>query len=42
MTDFSGGPFFFLENNAERTLVLRRLAINFQAAALVQLGWLRY
>lgn len=31
-TDFSGGPFYFMEDNSPRTLVLRRLAINFQAA----------
>lgn len=31
-TDFSSGPFFFVEDNAARTLVLRRLAINFQGA----------
>lgn len=31
-TDFAGGPFFFLDNVAKRTLVLRRLAINFQGA----------
>ncbi len=31
-TDFSGGPYCFLEHAATRTLVLRRLAINFQAA----------
>lgn len=31
-TDFSSGPFFFLDNVARRTLVLRRLAINFQGA----------
>ena len=31
-TDFSGGKHFFIENNARRTLVLRRLGINFQAA----------
>jgi hypothetical protein len=31
-TDFSRGPYFFLENVARRTLVMRRLAINFQAA----------
>ena len=31
-TDFSGGPFFFMDDITKRTLVLRRLAINFQAA----------
>lgn len=31
-TDFSSGPFFFMDNPAKRTLILRRLAINFQAA----------
>ena len=31
-TDFSGGPYFFVEHAAKRTLVLRRLEINFQAA----------
>ena len=31
-TEFSSGPFFFLEDNAARTLVLRRLGINFQGA----------
>lgn len=31
-TDFSSGSHFFLENNARRTLVLRRLGINFGAA----------
>ena len=31
-TDFSSGPFFFLEDNSARTLVLRRLGINFQGA----------
>ncbi len=31
-TDFSGGPFWFMQDDAARTLVLRRLAINFQAA----------
>lgn len=31
-TDFSGGPFWFMEDASPRTLVLRRLAINFQAA----------
>jgi len=31
-TDFGGGPFYFVEDNSARTLVLRRLAINFQAA----------
>ena len=29
-TDFSNGPFFFLENASKRTLVMRRLLINFQ------------
>ncbi len=29
-TDFSGGPHCFIENNAKRTLVLHRLAINYQ------------
>ncbi len=31
-TDFSGGTHCFLENTARRTLVLHRLAINFQGA----------
>lgn len=31
-TDFSGGPYCFLENVASRTLVMRRLMINFQRA----------
>ncbi len=31
-TDFGSGPFWFMEDDAARTLVLRRLAINFQAA----------
>lgn len=31
-TDFSSGPFFFMEDNSARTLVLRRLGINFQGA----------
>lgn len=31
-TDFSSGPFFFLEDHSPRTLVLRRLGINFQGA----------
>ena len=31
-TDFGSGPFWFMEDEAPRTLVLRRLAINFQAA----------
>jgi hypothetical protein len=31
-TDFSGGPYYFIEHAAKRTLVMRRLAINFQAA----------
>jgi len=31
-TDFGGGPFWFMEDDPERTLVLRRLAINFGAA----------
>jgi len=31
-TDFSGGPYYFMEHAAKRTLVMRRLAINFQAA----------
>lgn len=32
-TDFSGGPFFFLEHAAPRTLVLSSAMINFQGAA---------
>ena len=31
-TDFASGPFVFLENTSRRTLVLRRLMINFQGA----------
>lgn len=31
-TDFSGGPYWFLEHASKRALVLRRLGINFQAA----------
>ena len=31
-TDFSSGPYFFMEHASARTLVMRRLAINFQAA----------
>ena len=31
-TDFSSGPYWFMDNNARRTLVMRRLAINFGAA----------
>jgi hypothetical protein len=31
-TDFSGGPFFFLEQATERPVVMRRLMINFQKA----------
>ncbi len=31
-TDFSSGEHFFLENNSARTLVLRRMQINFQGA----------
>jgi hypothetical protein len=31
-TDFSSGPFFFIDDTAARSLVLRRLAINFQGA----------
>jgi len=31
-TDYSGGPYHFMEHAAKRTLVLRRMAINFQAA----------
>ncbi len=37
-TDFSGGPYFFLEHASKRTLVLRRLAINFQAAEAYRTG----
>ena len=32
-TDFSGGPFCFMEHASKRTLVLRQLLINFQGAA---------
>ena len=31
-TDFSGGPYHFMEHAAKRALVMRRMAINFQAA----------
>jgi hypothetical protein len=31
-TDFSSGPYFFMQDSAKRTLILRRLAINFGAA----------
>lgn len=31
-TDFSSGPFYFLDDPSPRTLVLRRLGINFQGA----------
>ncbi len=31
-TDFSGGTHCFIENNAKRTLILHRLAVNFQGA----------
>ena len=31
-TDFSSGPYFFMDDPSPRTLVLRRLAINFQGA----------
>jgi len=31
-TDFSDGPYVFMENTSRRTLVLRRLMINFQGA----------
>ena len=31
-TDFASGPFLFLENTSRRTLVMRRLMINFQGA----------
>ncbi len=37
-TDFSGGPYFFMEHNASRTLVMKRLAINFQAAEAYRTG----
>lgn len=37
-TDFSGGPYFFLEHDSNRTLVMRRLAINFQAAEAYRTG----
>ncbi len=37
-TDFSGGPYFFLEHDSKRTLVMRRLAINFQAAEAYRTG----
>ena len=37
-TDFSGGTFFFLEHDSKRTLVMRRLAINFQAAEAYRTG----
>lgn len=32
ITDFSGGPYFFVEHDSRRALVLRRDCINFQAA----------
>lgn len=32
-TDFSNGPFCFIEHASKRTLLLRQLAINFQGAA---------
>ena len=31
-TDFSGGTHCFIENNAKRTLILHRLAVNYQGA----------
>ena len=31
-TDFASGPFVFVENSSARTLILRRLMINFQGA----------
>ena len=30
ITDFSVGPYYFMEHNAKRTLVLHRLGVNFQ------------
>ena len=35
-TDFASGPFVFLENTSRRTLVMRRLMINFQGADAYQ------
>jgi hypothetical protein len=32
-TDFSGGPFYFIEHASKRTLVLSSIAVNFQGAA---------
>jgi len=32
-TDFSGGPFYFMEHASKRTLVLTSIAVNFQGAA---------
>ena len=37
-TDFSGGPFFFMEHDSKRTLVMRRLAVNFQGAEVYRTG----
>ena len=37
-TDFSSGPYFFLEHNAKRALVMQRLAINFQGAEAYRTG----
>ena len=37
-TDFSSGPYFFMEHNAGRTLVMQRLAINFQGAEAYRTG----
>ncbi len=37
-TGFSGGPYWFVEHDSFRTLVLRRLMINFQAAEAYRTG----